>query len=437
MTAMRELTQGQRLKLSDLLDADAPLRLELRLEAPFALDYACFGVDAAGKLSNDAYMVFFNQLASPCGGVRLDSSGGGAAFDLDLRRLPAGIERLVFTATVDGAATMSGLKAGAATLQQGGSARGAFRFSGADFGAEKALLVAEVYRKDGLWRYSSLGQGFNGGLAALLKHFGGQLAEEAAPVAAPATPPAAPGVNLSKGVRLEKQLEKQAPKLVSLAKVAGVTLDKKGLSDHRAKVCFVLDVSGSMVNLFRRGVVQQVADRLLALACWFDDDRAVDTFLFDSRAIDAGPINLDNFSGRIQEMVTRHGLGGGTDYAPVIDMVRRFYGYGGARSAAAKPTDLPVYVLFVTDGGCTDKRQSEKTVREAAFEPIFWQFVGVGGARFDFLEKLDDLSGRFIDNADFGDISDPSRLSDQEMYERLMKEYPGWVSQAKAKGLLR
>lgn len=65
-----------------------------------------------------------------------------------------------------------------------------------------------------------------------------------------------------------------------------------------------------------------------------------------------------------------------------------------------------------------------------------WQFVGVGGSRFDFLEKLDDLKDRFIDNADFFAVPDPSRLGDPEMYQLLLQEYPGWVRLARQRGLL-
>jgi hypothetical protein len=45
--------------------------------------------------------------------------------------------------------------------------------SGADFASEKAVIPGELDRKDGHWRFGAVGQGFDGGLSALLKHFGG------------------------------------------------------------------------------------------------------------------------------------------------------------------------------------------------------------------------------------------------------------------------
>jgi len=97
---------------------------------------------------------------------------------------------------------------------------------------------------------------------------------------------------------------------------------------------------------------------------------------------------------------------------------------------------LPVYAMFVTDGAPGDRAASQRVVTEVSKEPLFWQFIGVGDGKFEFLEKLDDLKGRFLDNADFFAVPDPSKLSDDQMYERLMNEYPTWLAAARAKGLL-
>jgi hypothetical protein len=125
-------------------------------------------------------------------------------------------------------------------------------------------------------------------------------------------------------------------------------------------------------------------------------------------------------------LIAKHKLGGGTDYAPAMNLVRQYY----------KGTTLPVYALFVTDGAPGDKSASQKTLREASREAIFWQFVGVGGERFDFLEKLDDLRDRFIDNANFFAVPDPSKLSDDEVYRLLLQEYPGWLRLARQHALI-
>lgn len=203
--------RGQKGKLADLGTGNV-FNVDVEIAANGAsVDVSCFGLDANDKLSDDRYMVFYNQLASPEGAVRLDLGGGRARFAVNLDQLPASIAKLVFVAAIDGAATMRTL--GASSLSLGSAVR--FPWSGADFGDEKALIVAEIYRRDGLWRFGAVGQGFNGGLSALLANFGGTEAGSSmpapaprpAPAAAPTPAPAARTVSLSK-VTLDKRGDK-------------------------------------------------------------------------------------------------------------------------------------------------------------------------------------------------------------------------------------
>ncbi len=214
---MNMFSRGQKGKLADL-GCGSAFTVELDIQAPgMSVDVSCFGLDASDRLADERYMVFYNQLASPEGAVRLEMAGSSSRFAVNLDLLPASIAKLVFVAAIDGAQTMRAL--GASALNLGSAAR--FPWSGADFGDEKAVIVAELYRRDGTWRFGAVGQGFNGGLSALLAHFGGT---EAAPSAAPAatqaptpapTPAPGPKVSLSK-VTLEKRGDK-----VSLDKRAG------------------------------------------------------------------------------------------------------------------------------------------------------------------------------------------------------------------------
>ena len=56
---------------------------------------------------------------------------------------------------------------------------------------------------------------------------------------------------------------------------------------------------------------------------------------------------------------------------------------------------------------------------------------------FPFLEKLDELQGRLVDNANYFSVSSPDEHSDAELYDLLMTEYPGWLKLARGNGLLR
>ena len=207
-----ELQKGQKCKLTDPT-GDGRLRLSVTLSLPGGeADVTCFGVDGAGKLSDDRYFVFYNQTASPEGAISMSQTGGTTAFAVDLNRLPDFLQKLVVTVAVDGT-TMQALAQGSLTLE-GELGTAAYTFTGAGYQQEKALILCEVYRRDGVWRASVVDSGFNGGLSALLAHFGGEEVKPDAPAPAPApapTPkpapaPPEPKVNLSK-ISLKKSGE--------------------------------------------------------------------------------------------------------------------------------------------------------------------------------------------------------------------------------------
>lgn len=434
---MEQLSRGQRQPLASIApDGRVALTLAAR---GMALDFACFGVGADGKLVGESYMTFFNQPRTPCGAVEMTAQDQGARFAIDTHKLPATVDQLVITASVDGAGTLAQL--GDSELRLGDGAR--FAFSGADFAQERAAMIGNLYRKDGTWRFMAVGQGFNGGLDALVAHFGGDVAPAAE--AAPAAPNPA-------RISLEKRIEREAPQLVSLVKQAGVSLQKVGLDTHRAKVALVLDISGSMGALYRKGLVQQFADRILALGCKFDDDGEIDVFLFGAAVHRPPPMNTGNASTYVQEAIAMHPLEGDTRYGRAMEAVRGFYFPQHNAGERKAPTGgaTPIYVMFVTDGGTSDQPTTEKHLRWSSYEPIFWQFMGIGKGRkskakrllsfsdsdFPFLEKLDELGGRLIDNANFFSVSSPDELSDAELYDLLMAEYPSWLKLAKQHGVL-
>ena len=62
--------------------------------------------------------------------------------------------------------------------------------------------------------------------------------------------------------------------------------------------------------------------------------------------------------------------------------------------------------------------------------------MGVGRSDFSYLERLDDLTGRYVDNADFFSVSSLTQYNDDELYSKLINEYPNWLKQASQKGLV-
>ncbi|AAO54480.1 tellurium resistance protein, putative [Pseudomonas syringae pv. tomato str. DC3000] len=411
-----QITQGQRIPLSTLIQGN-DLTLSIVIKSAHVIDYVCFGVDANGKLSDDRYMIFFNQPTSPCNSVK---QANGGDFQLALDSLPASIDRLVFTASIDGAGVMSDIQASHFSIQHQGREVARGEFSGATFAAEKAIMVADIYRKNGEWRIASNLQGYNAGLDALVGHFGG-VAD--APPAAPAAPAR---------ISLEKKIADAAPQLISLAKKAQVSLEKAKLTDTKARVGLVLDASGSMNPQYTRGHVQEVVDRLIPLAVHFDDDGALDCWAFGAKPQQLNAITLKNFQNFIK---TDHGgwkdweLGSRINDEPkAMRMVIDYYKKSGDKT--------PVYILFISDGGVHQDREITKLMIEAAKLPIFWQFVGLGGRGYGILEKLDDMGGRVVDNCNFFALDRLDEVPEEKLYDLLMEEFPDWLNAAKGAGIL-
>ncbi|MGW3916398.1 TerD family protein [Streptomyces sp. NPDC005070] len=187
----REFQRGHKAKISDLT-AGTDLYVGVQITGPgLTFDISCFGLDADERLSDDRYFVFFNQPKSPEESIQLlgTQSGDTESFRVTLDRIPAQIQKLSFTATIDGAGQMSQIAPGYLRIVAGGEEVARYAFSGAEFSTERAVMLGDFYLKD-VWRFAAVGQGFDGGLDALLKNFGGEVAEEE-PAAAPQPQPGA------------------------------------------------------------------------------------------------------------------------------------------------------------------------------------------------------------------------------------------------------
>lgn len=175
----REFQRGHKAKISDLTPG-TDLYVGVQIAAPgLTFDISCFGLDANEQLSDDRYFIFFNQPKSPEESVQLlgAQSGDTESFRVTLDRIPANIHRLSFTATIDGAGQMSQVGPGYIRIVAGGEEVVRYAFNGSEFSTERAVMLGDFYLKD-VWRFAAVGQGFDGGLDALLKNFGGEVAEE-------------------------------------------------------------------------------------------------------------------------------------------------------------------------------------------------------------------------------------------------------------------
>lgn len=150
----------------------------------FDLDAAAFLLGANGKVLSDSDFVFYNNLKHSSGSVEHmgdnltgDGDGDDEQIKVDLSLVPANIEKIDFTVTIDSADAKKQNfgQVSNAYIHIVDEATGAelLRFDlGEEFSVETAVVVGELYRNNGEWKFNAIGAGFAGGLAALCKNFG-------------------------------------------------------------------------------------------------------------------------------------------------------------------------------------------------------------------------------------------------------------------------
>lgn len=150
----------------------------------FDLDASVFMTGAANKVENDDDFVFYNNLIHPSGSVEHmgdnrtgEGEGDDEEIKVDLSKIPSSIQKISFTVTIHEAKERG---------QNFGQVSNAYirvvnlddnkeilRYDlGEDFSVETAIVVCEIYRHNGEWKFNAVGSGFEGGLAALCKNFG-------------------------------------------------------------------------------------------------------------------------------------------------------------------------------------------------------------------------------------------------------------------------
>jgi stress response protein SCP2 len=185
---------GQNLSLNQQAPGIRIVEIELGREPVddrWTLDAGAFALTAQGRVRGDQDFVFYNQPALPSGGLQLDPSG--RRFTVNLTELPAEITTIALTLTLatEGRESLAVLRHVWLELRDGQDQTGIARFAQDTAGmCETAIILGELYRRGSEWKFKAVGQGFTGGLAALARHFGVNIGENAEP-SAPAPQPAA------------------------------------------------------------------------------------------------------------------------------------------------------------------------------------------------------------------------------------------------------
>jgi stress response protein SCP2 len=397
---------------------------------PGTVDLLVFQLGADGKVRREEDLVFFNQPRSPEGAVELV---GGSSVRVDLAGVPADVATLaVAVALDDGVARPLGQAAGlGVTITDGATVHTA---PAAGLGAERAALLVEVYRRGDGWKVRSVSAGWAEGLASLVTHFGVAVAADDAPPPPPPPPAVEQGPRSVPGEE-KVSLEKRQKLDLRKREVHKVLLEK-GAATQRARVILVVDKTGSMAELYKHKIIHRVVERMVPVAVQLDDDGALEVYLYARsymRLPDLHVADLDHYADTHLHLkgivggVDYNAIGHGNDEIPIMTAVLD----------DIRPNDpTPTLVLFFTDGGFAKRREIAELVEKASHRPAFWQFVGLGQAKYGVLEKLDEMEGRIVDNVGFFALDDVDQVDDAELYRRLLGEFPDWLRAARAAGVL-
>ncbi|MFJ6927673.1 TerD family protein [Streptomyces nigra] len=166
-------------------------RVTVDVTAPVRLDVSGLLLTADGKVRSDDDFIFYNQPSGP--GVTYRSGGGTSpdSITVDTTAVPPGIEKIVVTASPDAAGqTFRGIEP-TATLRGADDQAVLATFTPPQLGDETALVIMEIYLRNGQWKARAVGQGYANGLAGIATDFGVTV-EEPAPAAAPVAPATPP-----------------------------------------------------------------------------------------------------------------------------------------------------------------------------------------------------------------------------------------------------
>lgn len=419
------------------------------------IDASAFLLSAAGRCERDEHFIFYGNPLSEdraVAYVKADNEDK-ATFTLDFARLSPEVERIAISLTIyEGEQRrhyFSEVPSVTLTIGQAVERQPLATFEfGAGLTQETAIVAGEFYRHQGEWKFNAIGSGFFGGLEALCRSYGLAIADAADEVAvasaAPektATPPSTPpaSAKASSAQQVAPQTAPPAPVSppVALGKIdllkakVVISLEKNKLAAVKARVAVVFDDSGSMSRLYRNGTVQRAFEKVLAIAAQLDEDGQLDVWFFADKCKRTRSVTTTGYENYVKRERPQGKLGYGNNEPVVMkDVIQKY--------TAEEPDDrLPVYIIFFSDGGVGNEKKISKLLVDSSGQPLFWQFVGIGRSYYGVLEKLDNLRGRVVDNANFFALDDLDEVSDGELYDRLFKEFPEWLREVKQRGIIR
>ena len=159
--------------------ANAPLptdNISIRILSQSAIDCAAYRLTTDGKVRGDGDMIFYGQTRSDDGSVSFRGHDSDGFFDINLPAQPTSIEKIALA--FSSAQTLAQVGDVDIQVLQGSQVLMTCQLI-ATGRNEKAIILAECYRRQGGWKFRFIAQGFEGGLKPLSEHFGVDIADEA------------------------------------------------------------------------------------------------------------------------------------------------------------------------------------------------------------------------------------------------------------------
>ncbi|MFH0179543.1 TerD family protein [Streptomyces cacaoi] len=292
-------------------------RVTVDVAAPVRLDVSGLLLTADGKVRSDDDFIFYNQPSGP--GVTYRSGGGAApdAIIVDTAAVPPGIEKIVVTASPDAAGqTFQGVEP-TATIRSGDDNSVLATFTPPQLGSETALVVVEIYLRNGAWKARAVGQGYADGLAGIATDFGVTV-EEPAP-AAPPQQVAAPPVPQSPVTPAAPPMP-PAPPAAAPAATGKINLDKGRVSLQKNQTVSLVKGGRPLLSQVKMGLGWEPAfrgkdiDLDASVIAYGPQRNHIDSCYFGKLSIVNGAIKHsgDNLTGE----------GGGDDEVIVVDLGR-------------------------------------------------------------------------------------------------------------------
>ncbi|WP_208853536.1 TerD family protein [Streptomyces bacillaris] len=252
MTAM---TPGSNIPLS-------AARVAVDVAAPVRLDVSGLLLTADGKVRSDDDFIFYNQPSGP--GVTYRGGGGSApdAIVVDTAAVPPGIEKIVVTASPDAAGqTFQGIEP-TATVRNADDGTPLATFTPPQLSDETALVVIEIYLRNGAWKARAVGQGYANGLAGIATDFGVSVEEEpAAPPVPAAVPPAPVAAPVDPRIAPPAPAAPPAPPAAPPAAAGKINLDKGRVNLQKNQTVSLVKGGAPLLSRVRMGLGWEPAFR--------------------------------------------------------------------------------------------------------------------------------------------------------------------------------